>query len=157
MLNDRSGKCPYFLLAILHGSPVFLLNFWQLILDSVSLKDRWHICLPSRMIKIMFLFREKFGQVCKQPPCMIGGFLRSRFLSCDVNPLCVWHLLWKLRDKENVWEYKDYATYCAMSNEILGFWPKSLMSFFNILLNQQPNLLASSRVKFQILHYSWLF
>lgn len=100
--------------------------------DSVSLKDKGHVCLLSRIIKVMFLSRAKFGQVCKQPPCMIGGFLKSRFLSCDVNPLCVWHLLWDLRDKENGWEHKGYTTYCAMSNEILGFWPRGLMSFFNI-------------------------
>lgn len=100
--------------------------------DSVSLKDRGHICLLYRIIKVMFLPRGKFVQVCKQHPCMISGFLRSWFLSCDVNPLCVWILLWDLKNKENGWEHKDYAAYCAMSNEILGFWPRSLMSFFNI-------------------------
>lgn len=97
---------------------------------SVSLKGRVKIWLLSSIIKIMFLSRAMFEQVCSNP------LVRPRFRKLMVPhlwgkiPVCLASPV-GLGQQGEWWKHGDHATYCATGHEVLCFWPCSLMSSSN--------------------------
>lgn len=118
-------------------------------IQQTALEDRdsassWQLsiqnCLLSKIVKIMSFLWGKNWTDLLVVPSKILGFLSLSFSGFCVNALYVQHppepsspsTLWYMRGKENQHSHNAQIACCAMSNKVLYFWSRKLMTSANI-------------------------